>query len=181
MCAMWPRSNQRTAYVEVLRAMFFCSVAEGEVARKSDASRAMVLLVPQVWTFLLGMPADQGVMKESDVVRAIMLDLGNEPDLRIFRNNTGALNDVTGRLVRYGLAPGSSDLIMVMLPYGRMVCFEAKTTDKRSKPNDEQIAWGTVIRQMGGYYEIVRSKEEARWHIEELRKNPLRKSTSEIA
>ena len=30
---------------------------------------------------------------------------------RIFRNNVGALKDQKGRLVRYGLQKGSSDLI----------------------------------------------------------------------
>ena len=141
----------------------------------------MVRDVPQVWALELGLPGEADRMKETPIVLDTMAEIGNEPDLRVFRNNTGALYDATGRLVRYGLAPGSSDLVIVMRPFGRMICLEGKTTSKRSKPSEDQIAWGTTIREMGGYYDIFRSKEEARWHIEELRKNPLLLSTREIA
>jgi len=105
-------------------------------------------------------------MRESTIVREILIELGNEPDFRIWRNNTGALSDTTGRVVRYGLSPGSADLIGILAPHGRFIAFEVKTDDKRSKQTADQVSWGKVITEMGGVYVVVRSKEEARNWLE---------------
>ena len=51
-----------------------------------------------------------GRSDELAIQNAIRLEHGSGP-ARLWRNNTGALKDATGRLVRYGLCPGSSDLI----------------------------------------------------------------------
>ncbi len=100
-------------------------------------------------------------MKETDVLKRIMLALGSDPDLRVWRNNVGALPDVTGRVVKYGLAPGSADIIAIMAPTGRFIAFEVKTDRKASKQSEDQIAWGKVVEEMGGVYRVVRSAEEA--------------------
>jgi hypothetical protein len=50
-------------------------------------------------------------MTEAAVLQRIRLDLGREPDARLFRHNQGALRDVTGRVVTFGLHPGCPDLI----------------------------------------------------------------------
>lgn len=109
-------------------------------------------------------------MRESDVLKAIMLALGNQPDFRCFRNNVGALQDVTGRLVKYGLAPGSADLIGILAPTGRLVALEVKTERRGSKQTPDQENWGRVVREMGGVYEVVRSKEEALNVLEQARR-----------
>jgi hypothetical protein len=49
-------------------------------------------------------------LSEQVIQQRIRLELGRGP-VRLWRNNVGALRDEHGRLVRYGLAPGSSDLI----------------------------------------------------------------------
>lgn len=108
-------------------------------------------------------------MKESEIVRQILLELGNEPDFRIWRNNTGALPDVTGRLVKYGLAPGSADLIGILAPRGRFIALEVKTERRGSEPTEEQISWGDVVSSMGGIYAVVRSAAEAREVLETAR------------
>jgi hypothetical protein len=100
-------------------------------------------------------------MRETEIVKAIMLALGNEPDFRIWRNNTGRLPDVTGRIVSFGLAPGSADLIGILAPWGRLIALEVKTHRKGSSQRENQRAWESVIREMGGVYEVVRSASEA--------------------
>lgn len=47
--------------------------------------------------------------KEADLQRAV-LDL-RLPRVKLYRNNVGAYRDRRGHYVRYGLCPGSSDLI----------------------------------------------------------------------
>ena len=47
---------------------------------------------------------------EAYVQNKIRLAVGSG-DVRLFRNNTGALMDQKGRLVKFGLCKGSSDLI----------------------------------------------------------------------
>lgn len=101
-------------------------------------------------------------MKETEVVKSIMLALGNEPDFRLWRNNVGALPDVTGRVVKYGLAPGSADLIGILAPWGRLIALEVKTHRKGSKQSEDQRNWERVVREMGGVYEVVRTPDEAR-------------------
>ena len=49
-------------------------------------------------------------MSEQELQQRIRLELGKGP-VRLWRNNVGALRDVRGRLVSYGLCRGSSDLI----------------------------------------------------------------------
>ena len=82
--------------------------------------------------------------------------------IRLWRNNVGALRDEHGRLVRYGLCPGSADLIgLQCLPsgLGRFVALEVKRPGGRL--SDAQAAWLAVVEQMGGLAGVVRSVEEA--------------------
>jgi hypothetical protein len=49
-------------------------------------------------------------MSEHEIQQRIRLACGQGP-VRLWRNNSGALVDQQGRLVRFGLCKGSSDLI----------------------------------------------------------------------
>ena len=81
----------------------------------------------------------------------------------LFRNNTGALEDATGRLVRYGLCDGSSDLIGILRPSGTFVAIEVKAsgakTNKRRK--EMQDAFLALVRSFGGISGYASSVEEA--------------------
>jgi len=100
--------------------------------------------------------------REAPLLKEILLALGNESDFRVWRNSTGALYDSTGRLVRFGLAPGSADIIGILAPLGRLVALEVKTHRPGSKQSDDQINWARVVRELGGIYEVVRSVDDAR-------------------
>lgn len=108
-------------------------------------------------------------MSEAAILQAIRLALGRLPDVRAFRNNTGVLPDRSGRPIRFGLHPGSSDLIgwrsVVITPemVGRtvavMVSIEAKAPSGRVAP--EQQHWLDTVAAAGGIAGIARSPEDA--------------------
>lgn len=86
----------------------------------------------------------------------------------MFRNNVGALEDKTGRVVRYGLCKGSSDLIgwrtvevtpdMVGKPVAVFVALEVKD---RGRLTAEQAQFLAVVQSAGGIAAEVRSVEDA--------------------
>jgi len=107
---------------------------------------------------------------ETDLQQRIRLALGTRSDLRLFRNQVGQLPDPrTGRLVQFGLARGSADLIgwrtITITPdmVGRQVAvftsIEVKTERGRIRP--EQHAWLTAVTGAGGIAGIARSVQDA--------------------
>jgi hypothetical protein len=116
--------------------------------------------------------------QETELQQRIRLALGTRPDARLFRNQVGSLPDPrTGRLVTFGLARGSADLIgwrsVVVTPdmVGRRLAvfcsIEIKTATGRLRP--EQQAWLGVVQDAGGIAGVARSVTDA-CHIIE---NPL--------
>lgn len=79
------------------------------------------------------------------------------PGVRMWRNNTGALYDETGRLVAYGLAKGSADLVGIV--DGRFVALEVKKPGERAEPDQE--LWLGQVNQVRGVGVVVYSPEEA--------------------
>ena len=92
---------------------------------------------------------------ESDVVAATMLALSRIGAL-VMRNNSGALRDATGRLVRFGMK-GSADIIVCHR--GRFVAVECKQQGKLPSPHQSRYA--VAVMDAEGIYAVVRSKEEA--------------------
>lgn len=89
-------------------------------------------------------------------------------DARLWRNNTGALKDANGRLVRYGLCQGSADLIgyrtVTITPDmvgQRIAVFAAIEVKDRGKPTPEQLRFLEVVRAAGGLAGIARSVADA--------------------
>ena len=105
---------------------------------------------------------------ELAIQNAIRLEHGAGP-ARLWRNNTGALKDQAGRLVRYGLCPGSSDLIglrqVVVTPdmVGQtLAVFTAIEVKDRGRLTPEQQAFLTMVTQAGGLAGVARSPDDAR-------------------
>lgn len=107
---------------------------------------------------------------ETTLQQQIRLAVGMRSDLRLFRNQVGSLPDPrTGRLVTFGLAKGSADLIgwrtITITPdmVGRQVAvftsIEVKTPTGRIRP--EQQAWLSTVQQSGGIAGIARSIADA--------------------
>jgi len=129
--------------------------------------------------------------KEQPLVKAI-LSTCQRPHIRLFRNNTGAVFPVgvggKTRCVRYGLAPGSSDIIgwkqysarrvfddYMVSNYAIFVAIECKspTARKPRKPKSKsgkktlahwiaQEKFLKDVAEAGGISGIVRTVEEAK-------------------
>ena len=108
--------------------------------------------------------------EETTLQQQIRLALGTRPDARLFRNQVGSLPDPrTGRLVTFGLAKGSADLIgwrtvtitpdMVGQRLAVFTSIEVKTPTGRIRP--EQQAWLGVVRGAGGIAGVARSVGDA--------------------
>jgi len=91
---------------------------------------------------------------------------------RLFRNNVGALRDAqTGRLVRFGLAPGSADLVgwktITIGPehlgqqLAQFVSLEVKAPGKIRSARPEQVVWRDRVAAAGGLALIADSEQAA--------------------
>lgn len=108
---------------------------------------------------------------EKTIQNKIRLALGREPDLTLWRNNTGhASYEAEGgaRKVRYGLARGSSDLIGILAPTGRLIALEVKRPGKSA--TEEQLLFLALVRRRGGFAAVVHSVEEARVAVDRARR-----------
>lgn len=112
---------------------------------------------------------------ETDLQQRIRLALGTRSDSRIFRNQVGSLPDPrTGRLVTFGLARGSADLIgwrtvtitpeMVGRRLAVFTSIEVKTATGRLTP--AQHAWLGAVRSAGGIAGVARSVSDSLHIIE---------------
>jgi hypothetical protein len=107
---------------------------------------------------------------ETTLQQEIRLALGTNPDARLFRNSVGSLPDPrTGRLVTFGLARGSADLIgwrtitvtpeMVGTRLAVFLSIEVKTATGRLRPEQQQ--WFHAVQAAGGLAGIARSVPDA--------------------
>jgi hypothetical protein len=105
---------------------------------------------------------------ETNISREIQLALGSRPDIRVFRNSVGVATTRDGSVIRFGLAPGSSDLIgwrtITVTPdmVGKRIAVftgvEVKTPTGAIRKN--QLLWQSALRSHGGISEILRSPSE---------------------
>ena len=96
-------------------------------------------------------------MTEKQVQNAILREFGTRPDLRLWRQNTGAAR-VGRRFVRFGV-PGQADLTGI-LPGGRRVEIEVKSPTGRQTP--DQRAFQALIERFDGLYVLARSVDDVR-------------------
>ena len=86
-------------------------------------------------------------MTEREVLAACMIKL-SKLGARVFRNNTGVLQDKNGRPVKFGLCVGSADIIGIYK--GRFLACECKATGKCVKPDSAQDKFLKMINAQGG-------------------------------
>ena len=112
-----------------------------------------------------------GVQPETVLQNRIRLAVSSQcGDVTMFRNHTGALRDPrTGQMVRFGLAPGSPDLVgwksvvvteeMVGQRLAIFCGLEVKIPSGRVR--EDQVKFLDRLRSAGGVAAVVRSEEEA--------------------
>lgn len=111
-------------------------------------------------------------MSESATLAAIRLALGTEPGLRLFRNQVGAARNTAGHLVRFGLCPGSSDLIgwrsVLITPahvgttLAVFCAVEVKAPGGTHPVTADQRRFLAAVEAAGGIAGVARSPEQAR-------------------
>lgn len=95
---------------------------------------------------------------EANIQNQILIALSQAGCL-VWRQDTGAYKDPkSGRLVRYGLCKGSSDVIG-LCPDGVFLAVEVKTATGRVRP--EQETFIAAVRRAGGRAGVARSVEDA--------------------
>ena len=95
--------------------------------------------------------------RESTIQSRILLALGSRPGIRVWRNNTGALRDSNGRVIRFGLK-GSADILGILAPHGRMLAIECKTETGRQ--SEQQKRFQEMVEKHGGVYVLARSVDD---------------------
>jgi hypothetical protein len=94
---------------------------------------------------------------ETTLAYDVLSYLGRYPGVTVWRNNTGALRDVNGRVVKFG-CPGSADIFAVVEPHGRFFGIETKSPSGVQSPI--QRNWSKAIERRGGVYILARSIED---------------------
>lgn len=107
-------------------------------------------------------------LSEQAIQQRIRLELSRGP-VRLWRNNTGALRDARGQLIRFGLCEGSSDLIgyrtvtitpdMVGQRLAVFTAVEVKTATGRLTP--QQQTFIDHVRAAGGVAGVARTVGDA--------------------
>lgn len=100
----------------------------------------------------------QEVKSERNIQALILMAL-SEAGCLVWRQDTGAYKDPkTGRLIKYGLCKGSSDVIG-LTPSGQFLAVEVKTATGRVRP--EQELFIAAVKRAGGRAGVARSVSEA--------------------
>ena len=109
-------------------------------------------------------------MSEKEIQSKVLLAVGSRKDTRLFRNTVGHCETLDGRHIKYGLCPGSADLIgwhtVVVTPdmVGKKVALFLSIEVKAQKgkgPSPEQLNWLRAVSEAGGMSIVVRSPEQA--------------------
>jgi hypothetical protein len=141
---------------------------------------------------LPGKAVSDGPEAESQIQSAIRLAVGQLPDVRLWRNNVGKgvivnvgqligiLTSKSGgiraaiaflkllRPVTWGLCVGSSDLIGIVAPRGRLLSIEVKSA--KGTLTEEQEQWIAIVERFGGVAGPARSVDEAMELVERARR-----------
>lgn len=111
-------------------------------------------------------PAPKRVRNNAEtlLVAEIRLALGKRTDVIMFRNSVGYDEE---KRVKYGLMKGSSDLIGLVKPSGRLLAFEVKLPGWKKPRNAherEQAEFLDMINDAGGYGAFVTDVAQAEMH-----------------
>jgi len=98
------------------------------------------------------------VKSEANIQAMILMAL-SEAGCLVWRQDTGAYKEPkSGRLIRYGLCKGSSDIIG-LCPDGVFLAVEVKTATGRVRP--EQETFIAAVNLAGGRAGVARSADDA--------------------
>lgn len=106
-------------------------------------------------------------ISEAEVLKQVMLE-ASQLGLVVFRNNTGMIKGGDGRVHRFGLCVGSSDLIGWCKLTGRVAALEIKR--QGGKASAEQVNFIEQVRKAGGFGAIIDDKNKLKIMLDTWRK-----------
>jgi len=95
---------------------------------------------------------------ESTILAEVKAALNRLDGLTVWRN-TGGFDEE--RKIRYGLCPGSSDLVGVMMVRGVGVALFVETKSATGRMEVDQRTFRGVVERLGAVYIVARSTSEA--------------------
>lgn len=104
------------------------------------------------------MAGKSGEVSSERNIQALILMALSEAGCLVWRQDTGAYKAPDGRLIRYGLCPGSADVIGVAKD-GRFLAVEVKAANGRVSP--AQVQFLDAVRRAGGRAGVARSVDDA--------------------
>lgn len=91
-------------------------------------------------------------VSEANFMQKILLKLGSDPQIRIWRQNVGSVK-IDGRYFHAGPPKGAADLSGIVSPEGWRLEIEVKGPKK--KQSIHQKKWQQMIEKRGGIYAIA--------------------------
>jgi len=121
------------------------------------------------------------VLKEKNIQNASLLAIGSDPDVLAMRLQSGVFRsmDDPSRIVKVG-TPGVSDSIAIvkvvitpdMVGKTVAVCAAAEFKTLKGKQRDAQVKWEQAFQKRGGRYRLIRSPQQMKEFIDEVKTNP---------
>lgn len=120
---------------------------------------------------------------EKNIQNASLLAIGSDPDVLAMRLQSGIFRsmDDPSRIVKVG-TPGVSDSIAIvrvrisqeMVGKDVAVIAAAEFKTAKGKQREAQIKWQEAFEKRGGKYRLIRSPDEMRDFIDEVKQKPCR-------
>lgn len=103
-------------------------------------------------------------MKDRDLKSIVQIELSKQ-GYTLFRNNVGALKDARGRLVKYGLCVGSSDLIgfyrhTILGGQNRAIFCAVECKSVSDKLSKAQMAFLDHVLACGGIAKVAQEQKD---------------------
>jgi len=121
------------------------------------------------------------VLKEKNIQNASLLAIGSDPDVLAMRLQSGVFRsmDDPSRIVKVG-TPGVSDSIAIvkvvitpdMVGKTVAVCAAAEFKTLKGKQREAQVKWEQAFNKRGGRYRLIRSPQQMKEFIDEVKTNP---------
>lgn len=118
---------------------------------------------------------------EKNIQNASLLAIGSDPDVLAMRLQSGIFRsmDDPSRIVKVG-TPGVSDSIAIvrvrisqeMVGKDIAVIAAAEFKTAKGKQREAQIKWQEAFEKRGGKYRLIRSPDEMKEFIDEVRTKP---------
>lgn len=160
-----PRTTLTDAKVREIHRLRAEGWSQPSIAKRFGVNNATVcrILAGYTWSHVKEEIEMKGAPKESEIQKACFQYLAVVRRWHVWRNNTGAV-PVGQRFVRFGQI-GSSDLLAVIPPTGRLLACEVKRPG--CKATEVQASWLASVRGAGALAIIVTGIDDLRRQLAE--------------